>query len=263
MQGKSFHYTILFSLGLQNMRFIMTFKKTIFFFILFGFSFIASSQSADEVINKYIAYIGGMQKWKSVKTITSTGTYNYGGMEFPFTSYSKAPDRYKYIVAAHGKSFTQAYDGNQGWRIDGFKDEKKKTILKGRKQARAMANEADVELESPFINYREKGHTILMEGMDTIGNKTCYQIRLMQKNGDSATFFFDNKDFALVKKQAVAKNWELDNAMLDIVYSDYRLTSGIRMPHKITCSSNGQDILIIAVKSVKLNLPMADSIFKP
>jgi hypothetical protein len=245
------------------MRFIMTFKKTIFFFILFGFSFIASSQSADEVINKYIAYIGGMQKWKSVKTITSTGTYNYGGMEFPFTSYSKAPDRYKYIVAAHGKSFTQAYDGNQGWRIDGFKDEKKKTILKDRKQARAMANEADVELESPFINYREKGHTILMEGMDTIGNKTCYQIKLMQKNGDSATFFFDNKDFALVKKQAVAKNWELDNAMLDIVYSDYRLTSGIRMPHKITCSSNGQDILIIAVKSVKLNLPMADSIFKP
>jgi hypothetical protein len=241
----------------------MKFKKRFLFFILFSYSFIGSTQSADEVINKYIAFIGGVQKWKSIKTITSTGTYNYGGMEFPFTSYSKAPDRYKYIVAAHGKAFIQAYDGSQGWRIDGFKDEKKKTILKDRKQATAMANETDVELESPFINYREKGHTVLLEGIDTVANKTCYKIKLLQKSGDTATFFFDSSDFALVKKQAISKNTELDNAMLDIAYSDYRLTSGIRTPHEITCSSNGQDILIITVKNVKLNLPMADSIFKP
>jgi len=241
----------------------MKFIKRILFFILFSYPFIGSTQSADEVISKYIKYIGGVQKWKSVKTITSTGTYNYGGMEFPFISYTKAPDHYKYIVSAHGKSFIQAYDGKQGWRIDGFKDEKKKTILKDRKQARAMANEADVELESPFINYKEKGHTIKLEGMDSIGNKTCYQIKLMQKNGDTSTFFFDSNNFALVKKQAISKNAELDNAVLDIMYSDYRLTNGIRTPHKISCTSNGQEILIITVKSVKLNLPMADSIFKP
>jgi hypothetical protein len=120
-----------------------------------------------------------------------------------------------------------------------------------------------VELESPFINYSEKGHTVLLEGMDTVANKTCYKIKLVRKNGDTGTFFFDNNNFALVKKQAISKNTELDNAMLDIVYSDYRLTSGIRTPHKITCASNGQDILIIAIKSVKLNLPMTDSIFKP
>jgi hypothetical protein len=126
-----------------------------------------------------------------------------------------------------------------------------------------MANETDVELESPFINYREKGHTVLSEGMDSVANKICYKIKLIHKNGDTATFFFDSSDFALVKKQAISKNTELDNAMLDIVYSDYRLTGGIRTPHKITCSSNGQDILIIIVKNVKLNLPMTDSIFKP
>ena len=260
--GFHLHLATLFSLGLQNKFVAMRPKKFILLFILFACSFIARAQTADEIVNRYIAFIGGVQKWKSVKTITSSGIYNYGGMKFPFTSYSKAPDQYKYIVSLNGKSFMQAYDGRQGWRIDGFKNEKKKTILKDR-QATAMANEADVELESPFINYHKKGYTILLEGKDTVNNKTCYKIKLIHQNGDTSTFFFDSKDFALVKKRANSKNTEMDNALLDIFYSDYRITAGMKMPHKIACTSNGQNILHITVKSIKLNLPMADSIFKP
>ena len=237
-------------------------KKQIFFFIFFVCSFIARSQTADEVIRRYVAFIGGEQKWKAVKTITCSGTYNYGGMEFPFTSYAKAPDLYRYIVSVNGKSFTQAYDGTQGWRIDGFNNEKEKTILKDR-QATAMANEADVELESPFINYIKKGHTALLEGMDTANSQTLYKIKLMFKNGDSATYFFDSKGFALVKKRAMSKNTEMQNTMLDIVYNDYKLTGAIKTPNKISCTSEGQKILVITVKSIKLNSPIADSFFKP
>ena len=237
-------------------------KKQIFFFIFFVCSFIARSQTADDVIRGYVAFIGGEQKWKAVKTIICSGTYNYGGMEFPFTSYAKAPNLYRYIVSVNGKSFTQAYDGRQGWRIDGFNNEKEKTILKDCK-ATAMANEADVELETPFINYLKKGHTALLEGMDTANSQTLYKIKLTHKNGDTATYYFDSKDFALVKKRAMSKNTEMENTMLDIVYSDYKLTGGIKTPHKISCTSEGQKILVITVKSIKLNSPVADSFFKP
>ena len=237
-------------------------KMAILFSTLFFFSFIARAQTANDVISRYIAFIGGKQKWRSVKTITSKGIYNYGGIEFPFIAYSKTPDHYRYIVSSNGKSFTQAYDGTIGWKIDGFNNEKKKTILKG-KQATAMANEADVELESPFINYLGKGHSVVMEGMDTTDNQIFYKIKMMHKNGDTATFFFDSKNFTLAKKRVVSKNTEMDNTMLDIFYSDYRLTGGIRMPHKISCTSNGQNILTITVKEIKLNLPMTDSFFKP
>ena len=240
----------------------MKYKNLILFFILFIFSFIAKAQTADEIVSRYIAFIGGVQKWKSVKTITSSGIYNYGGMKFPFVSYSKAPDQYKYVVTLNGKSFMQAYDGRQGWRIDGFKNEKKKTILKGR-QGIAMANEADVELESPFINYHKKGYTVLLEEKDTANNKTCYKIKLMRENGDISTFFFDDKNFSMVKKTAISKNTEMDNALMDIYYSDYQVTAGIKTPRKIACLSNGQNILIITVKSVKLNLPIENKIFKP
>jgi len=229
---------------------------------LYCFSFVAKAQNADEVINKYIDFIGGEQNWKKVKTITLSGLYNYGGISFPFISYSKAPDLYKYVVTTNGKSFTQAYDGKQGWRIDGFKNEKAKTILNGQ-QATAMANEADVELESPFIHYREKGHSVVWEGLDTTVTPTAYKIKLTRKNGIAETYFFSSQDFSLLKKKTISTNTEMDNAPLDISYSEYALSEGIKTPHKISCSSNGQSVLIITVEKIVLNAPMNNSIFKP
>jgi len=240
----------------------MIFRKITFLFVCSVVSIIVKSQSVDEIIAKYIAFTGGAEKWKNIKSITSSGIYNYGGVEFPFKAYSKAPDLYEYIVTFKGKSFTQAYDGTNGWRIDGFKNEKKKTILTG-KDAKALANESDVELESPFINYKEKGHTVMLEGKDTVNNKTCYKINLTRKDGDKETYFFDSDNFALIKKQAVSKNTELQNSMLDIFYSDYKTAEGITVPYKTSCLSNGQTMLVITVQDIKLNLPVDDNLFKP
>lgn len=235
--------------------------KQLLTFIFFSCFLVANSQTADEIVSRYIQYTGGAENWKSVNTITTSGTYNYGGVEFPYTAYSKAPNLYKYEVPFNGKSFIQAYNGETGWRIDGFKNEKTKTILKG-KQATSMANEADVELETPFINYKQKGHIILLQGTDTVNSRTCYKIKL-DKQGDTAVYYFDTNDYALLKKQALSKNTEMENAPMDIIYSDYQSTGKITMPHKIIYSTGGQRILTITVNSVKLNDPMQDSMFQP
>ena len=237
--------------------------KSIVSFLVFSLMVsVAKSQTADEIISKYISFTGGAGEWKKIKTMTSSGTYNYGGVEFPFQSYSKAPNLYHYVVTFKGKSFEQSYDGKTGWRIDGFKNEKNKTMLKD-KQALAMANESDVELESPFIDYQLKGHTITFEGTDSVDKKPCFKVKLARKNGDAETYFFDSNNYALVKKRAVAKNTELNNSMLDILYSDYRSAGAITVPYKTTCLADGQTVLTITVQEIKLNEPIDDNSFKP
>jgi hypothetical protein len=240
----------------------MRFKTTICYFIAIIAGTTAFSQSADEVVSKYIQFTGGVKKCKRIKTITSTGTYNYGGVEFPFESWSKTPDLYKYTVTFNGKSFEQAYDGKEGWRIDGFKKETKKTILKD-KAATAMANEADVELQSPFIDYKTKGHTISLEEKDSVNGKLCYKIKLVRKNGDEEDYYFSSENYELLKKHAIAKNTELNSSPLDIYYTDYKKADGLTVPFKITFKADGQTVLDITVKEVKLNVPVADAIFKP
>jgi hypothetical protein len=240
----------------------MLVKKIAFALLLFSASVGLKAQTVETVIANYINFIGGENQLKKINSIVSSGTYNYGGMEFPFETYSEAPDLYKYIVSSNGKYFAQAFDGKQGWKIDGFKGETTKTILNG-KEARAMANEADVELESTFINYKEKGFSAVLEGKDSVGNILCYKVKLISNGNDTSTYFFSINDSSLLKKQAVSKNEELDKSMLDTYYSDYTTVEGIKFPFKMVSKVGDQTILTITIKKLQLNAAIDDNIFKP
>ena len=230
-------------------------------FLLFLPSF-AQSQSADEIIHDYIRYIGGEKKWRKVKTMISKGDYDYGGMVFPFTTSAKALNLYKFVVPFNGKYYAQGYDGKSGWMIDAFKNETKPTLLEG-KAALSMANEADVELEIPFINYKAKGHQLKLEGTDTLDTKIFYKVSLLKKNGDIETYYFDAVTHALYLKTAIAKNTELQGALLHTYFSEYKDVEGLKIPFKQVSKVGDQVILTVMVKEVILNSTISDDEFKP
>ncbi len=229
-------------------------------FLLFLPSF-APAQNADDIINDYIRYIGGEKKWKKVKTIVSKGDYDYGGIVFPFTTYAKAPNLYKFVVPFNGKYYAQGYDGTSGWMIDAFKNETKPTLLEG-KAARAMANEADVELEIPFINYKAKGHQVKLEGTDILENKIYYKVSLLKNSGQIETYYFDAVTHALYLKTAIAKNAELQGALLHTYFIEYKNIEGLNIPFKQVSKVGEQTILTVMVKEVILNSDISDDEFK-
>ena len=240
---------------------MIVFKKIFFFIFLIINNCFLYAQTADEIISKHVELIGG-ENWKKTKSIVTLGTYNYGGMVFSFTSFAKAPDLYKYVVSLNGKNYTQSYDGKNGWKLDGFNNDSIPTFLAG-KAARAMANENDVELESPLINYKKKGHHAFSEGLDTVENSACFKIKFISKDGDTAIYFFNNQNYELLMKSAVSKNAEMKNAMLDTYYSDYRAVSGIKIPFKSISKVNEQTILTVTIDKVELNAPVKEDIFDP
>ncbi|RAW01887.1 hypothetical protein [Pseudochryseolinea flava] len=175
---------------------------------------LSQGQTADDIVKRYLDKIDGSKKWKDVKSMITKGEYDYGGIVFPFTTYAKAPSQYKFVVPFNGKYYAQGYDGNSGWKIDAFKNETTPTLLNG-SQARAMANEADVELEIPFINYKAKGHQIKLEGRDTLDGKQFYIITLLKSGGEKETYYFHSTTYSLYLKKSIAKNIELEKALLD------------------------------------------------
>jgi hypothetical protein len=230
-------------------------------FLLIAACLSARAQSADEVIARYILFTGGEQQWKATQSIVTSGTYNYGGIEFPFTAYSKRPNLYKFIVPFKGKYFAQAFDGQKGWKIDAFKGETKKTYLSG-KWARALANEADVELESPFIDYKLKGHQVTLGGQDTVDGNTCFKVLLIRKGGEEETYYFKEADYSLLKKVAVSKNTELNSDMLETTFTDYHTVHGLKIPYSAISKVKDQTILTITIKKAQVNVPLKASFFK-
>jgi len=241
----------------------MFLKKPVFVLLIFIiYSINSKAQTVEEVISNYITFTGGEQPWKKIHTIVTSGIYNYGGIEFPFTAYSKSPNLYKFVVPFKGKYYAQAFDGKRGWKIDAFKNETKKTILTG-KSAIAMANEADVELESPFINYQKKGHRAILEGKDTVNAISCFKLKLIRSNGEIETYFFDSTNFELVKKRAISKNAEMENVMLNTFYSDFSEVNGVKIPYILTSKTDdGQTILTITIKKTEVNIPIRTAEFK-
>jgi CubicO group peptidase (beta-lactamase class C family) len=226
--------------------------------LLFVF-FKGTAQTAPQIIQKYLSFLGGEQHLAAIHSRVDSGTYNYGGIEFPFVSYAKAPDQYEYIVSFKGKYFVQAFDGTEGWKIDEFKNEKNRTILHG-KAALSMANEADVHLESPFIGYRKKGYQATVTGMDTIDQRICVRVS-MQSATDTALYSFDRSTGELVKKTAVSKNAELNKAVLDTYFSDYTEVEDIRIPFKTVHKIKDQVVLTVTIQKCELNRPIPDSMF--
>lgn len=237
---------------------------TRFLFILSIFTFLPTcllAQSADEVIGKYVDFIGGKKNWSKVKTLTTSGEYNYGGIKFPFTTYSKTPNLYKFIVPFEGKYYAQAFDGQQGWKIDAFKNETTPTMLTG-PAATALANEADVELEDALIDYHRKGHHASVVGKETVQGKDCIHLRFVRASGNVEDYYFDETTSAIVMKTAVSKNTELQGTMMNIMYSDYRDVNGVKIPFSLKCLSGDQAILEITVEKAELNKKIKSREFK-
>jgi hypothetical protein len=210
------------------------------------------AQNADEVIKKYVAFIGGKKNWSKVKTLTTSGEYNYGGIKFPFETYAKAPNLYKFIVPFEGKYYAQAFDGSKGWKIDAFKNETTPTTLSG-KEALSMANEADVELEDIFIDYVRKGHSATLIGKEIVEGKNCFHIKFVRSNGDIEDYYFDELSSSIVMKKSPSKNVELQGSILNTIYSDYRDVEGIKIPFRSESKSDDQLILEVVIENAKIN----------
>ena len=236
-------------------------KKALITLILTTFFLKIQAQTADQIIQKYIQQTGGEKAWKGIKTLNSSGKYNYGGIEFPFTAIVKAPNKYKFIVPLNGKHYTQVFNGKTGWKIDAFKNETKPQYLTG-KPARALANEADVEIESSLINYAKKGFNIHLEGKETIEGKECFKVNLFKKEGEIESYFIDSQGYSLVMKRALSKNDELEKTILDAYFSDYREVNGVKIPFVVSYKFKDQNILKITTEKVEVNVKVDDYIFK-
>src|SRR5258705_10011766 len=75
----------------------------------------ASLPAAEQLLDKYLAAIGGAEALQKITSRVQKGTLTaFGGQHFPAEVYSKAPDKRFSVMHLPGESVT-AFDGKQGW----------------------------------------------------------------------------------------------------------------------------------------------------
>ena len=92
--------------------------RGVFAFLALASAVSLSAQTADEIVSKYLAAIGGKETIAKVKSISSEGSTSIMGNDAPTTSVLLDGVGYKSEVEFNGAKIVQCVTDKGGWAIN-------------------------------------------------------------------------------------------------------------------------------------------------
>jgi outer membrane lipoprotein-sorting protein len=253
--------TILLMLRERLRRTLTPMIRKLFFLAIFAILATSlSAQTADEIVSKYVAARGGVDKIKSIKSERVTGTISFGpDADGPFFVERKRPLKMHMEISLNGQTLIRTYDGKStGWIYNPFAPNPSIQPMT-EADLRNIFDEAD--FDGPFVDYQEKGNHIELVGKEEIQSKPAYKLKLTSKLGDVSFFYFDASSFLLLKWEGARKVADKD-VPWETFFHEFREVNGVKYPFLIESDSPGTDqTQRITADKIEVNIPLDDSRF--
>jgi peroxiredoxin/outer membrane lipoprotein-sorting protein len=218
-------------------------------FVLLGiFIGLGQAQTADEIVNKYVAATGGLEKWKSLESFAVVSRSE----AWSYDLYWKKPNLIRIEVAIKypGPGLDiRSFDGTTGWRSSPLEGSEAARLMSG-SEIRDLQETGDAFRE--LIDYKTKGHRLELVGKEPLDGNPAYQLKLTKPSGDVVQIFLDAKTFLEVKRVRHGRTPDGQEHDVVIAIGDYRAVGGLLLPHRI-----GN-----AVLEYQVNIPMDIAGFK-
>lgn len=217
----------------------------------------AGAQTADDVIAKYVAARGGLDKMKAVQSIEMTAKMNQQGLDFPGVIRLKRPDHMRMELTVQGKTMVQGYDGKTAWMIMPFMGSPDPQIMSA-DDAKEVIEQADID--GPMVDYKAKGNTVEMLGKDDVDGSPAYKLKVTLKNGDISYVYIDTETGLQVKDTSKRKQ-QGSEVEVDTYLSNYKAVNGVLYPYAIDSKIQGKSVGQFTIDDIKVNVPIDDGIF--
>lgn len=218
----------------------------------------AYSQDVDEIVNKYINAIGGMDKLKALKSIRMKGKALMQDVEAPLTLIIKRPKFIRMEITIQGKTMVQAYDGEIAWRIVPFMGKAEPEKMPQR-EAEYIEERADIE--GPLVNYKEKGNKVELVGKEEVQGTDAYKLKVTMKNDKVKYIYLDAEEYLILKQTTKEKHQDTE-IEIDSYLSNYKLVGGVLFPHFIEIKVKDSTVEQITIESIEINPEVDEAIFK-
>jgi photosynthetic reaction center cytochrome c subunit len=209
----------------------------------------ASAPTADQIVEKYVAALGGADAIRKITSRVMKGTIVAGGNETSIELFTKAPN--KRISISNGQSYT-AFDGTAGWMGN--------TGRPAREMSAAESEAAGLDAEfSLALRLKEIFPQLRRGRPETIAGVECETLNASRPGRPPVRLYFDKNSGLLVRMVRYSETPVGRNAT-QIDYADYREMDGVKSPFRWTLSRpNGR--FTIQVKEAKNNVPIEDARF--
>src|SRR5712692_3755177 len=223
-------------------------------------SLTASSQTADELVQKNIEAKGGMEKIKAIKTVRLTGKLDAGG---GFTAAvgqeNKRPNLVRETFTLQGMTQVQAYDGSTAWEVRPFGGRKDPQLM-GDDDVRDLLIDSD--LDGPLVDYREKGNQVEYLGHDIVDGDDALRLKVTLKNGDIIYYYLDPDTLLEIRTD---RREFIRGAVHDSVadLGSYKPVAGVMFPFHVNGGQKDDppQWQSVTYEKIEANLPLQDSDF--
>jgi hypothetical protein len=213
------------------------------------------AQTADEIMEKRKA-ASGSENWSKIKTMKINLTMKQQGMDIPMTQTIVVDKAARVDITFMGMNNYQIINGNQGWKYMPIMGSDKVDTMKAEEIA-TLKEQVDFK-KRQTVDYKADGGKAELDGKDTINNTMCYKVKVTDKDGDATTYFIDSKTYYTVRTESTVKKDEQEQEVTTTFDNYQKLDEGIVLPMAITTMG-----VEVAFKSVEINKPVDESIFKP
>jgi outer membrane lipoprotein-sorting protein len=226
---------------------------------------VARAQTADEVIEKHLAAIGGREALAKITSRTMTGTIALstpaGEVTGSIQVFNKAPNKARSLIKVDLTQFgvgeltvDQRFDGTVGYVLDSMQGNRDITG----NQLDNMRNNA---FPTPLLTYKTAGAKAELVGKQKVGDRDAFVIQLTPQAGSPTKQFFDAETYMLVKTLTTVNIPQLGQDVEQVgEFADYRAVDGVKVPHTVK-STNPVQSFTITVSSVEHNKPIDDALF--
>jgi hypothetical protein len=209
------------------------------------------AQNADEIVNKYIAAMGGKDVVTSVKSLVMTGNTSVMGQDGNLNVTLVVGKGYKSDMDFSGTKVINCITPTQGWMQNPYMGAATPTAMP---DEQLKGGQTQLQL-SPLLNYAANGYKIEYTGKDSAD----FKIK-MTANGQSSTFYINQTSY-LLDKFSTSLTMGGQSIDISISFADYqKVDGGLMYPHTITSEYPGAT-LVNTIKTVTVNSTVDPSVF--
>ena len=232
-------------------------KKTLILFsALLGASLHSHAQTADDIISKNIAAMGGLDKLNSIKTLYMEDSVNAGSMKIPVKIWGINIKAMRVEFSVTGMTGFQILRNDSGWGFAPFQGQK---VAEPITADEVKKGQTELYLTDAFVNYKEKGYKVTYEGKDETEGSESYKIKVTIGDSAAKTYYIDPDTYYVLQvKEKMTMNGKTVESTQTL--SDYKKTpDGYVFPMETSNSGFGE----MKTYVVKINSEFDNKIFSP
>lgn len=208
----------------------------------------------DEIVQKYVAALGGADAISKLKTLTEHGTTDFGGRQFQTDILIRSPNRFATVTHfPGGAAGTTAFDGTTGFvSFPG-------NPVRPMNPADLAAARMDADLQLP-LNLKTFFSELQVQKKVTIEDKETILVSGRRAGSTPVDMYFDAQNGLLIRVvRYEASPLGLNPTQFD--YSDYRDVSGVKMPfHWTSAAPTGKSA--VQLSAAEANTAIRDDVFQ-